>query len=167
MFKTNGELYFPANGENPTIHPYWMPQFFGNVIMVNGKVWPNLDVTQGWYRFRLLDGSNARFYTLSFSNKMPFTVIGTEGGYLMAPAPVTEITIAPGERAEIIVDFSNVPIGTKIILKNTAGAPFPANGPADPMTIGQIMQFTVAATSATPGAERAPIIPLPLHPTLS
>jgi FtsP/CotA-like multicopper oxidase with cupredoxin domain len=166
MFQTNGELYFPAAGDNPTIHPYWMPEFFGNVVMVNGKVWPNLNVTQGWYRFRLLDGSNARFYTLSFSNKMPFTVIGTEGGYLMAPVTANEITIAPGERADIVVDFSNVPVGTKIILKNTAGAPFPANGPADPMTIAQIMQFTVAAASATPGATE-PTIPALLNPTLN
>ena len=166
MFQTNGELFFPTTADNPTIHPYWMPEFFGNVIMVNGKVWPNLDVTQGWYRFRLLDGSNARFYTLSFSNKMPFTVIGTDGGYMIAPQTVSEITIAPGERLDILVDFTNVPVGTKIILKNTAGAPFPANGPADPMTIGQIMQFTIAATSATPGAT-APTIPAMLNPTLT
>jgi len=85
---------------------------------------------------------------------------------LIAPATVTELTMGPGERYDVIVDFSNVPIGTKIIMKNTAGAPFPANGPADPMTIGQIMQFTVAATSATPGAT-APVIPALLNPTLT
>ena len=45
----------PANGDNPNIHPYWLPEFFGDTIMVNGKVWPNLDVTRGWYRFRLLE----------------------------------------------------------------------------------------------------------------
>jgi len=165
-FYANGELWFPTVGINPTIHPYWMPEFFGNTIMVNGKVWPNLNVTQGWYRFHLLEGSNARFYTLSFSNKMPFTVIATEGGYLMAPATVTEITIGPGERYDILVDFSAVPVGTKIIMKNTARAPFPGGSPPDPQTVGQIMQFTVAATSATPGAA-APAIPAMLNPTLT
>jgi FtsP/CotA-like multicopper oxidase with cupredoxin domain len=164
-FKTNGELWFPTVGINPTIHPYWMPEFFGNTIMVNGKVWPNLDVTPGWYRFRVLDGSNARFYTLSFDNKMPFTVIGTEGGYLQQAVALNSITIAPGERADILVDFSAVPVGTKIVLTNTAKAPFPGGAPADPQTVGQIMQFTVKATSANPGAA-TPVLPAGLNPTL-
>jgi FtsP/CotA-like multicopper oxidase with cupredoxin domain len=164
-FKTNGELWFPTVGINPTIHPYWMPEFFGNTIMVNGKVWPNLNVTQGWYRFRVLDGSNARFYTLSFSNKMPFTVIGTEGGYLQQAVALNSITIAPGERADILVDFSAVPAGTKIIMTNTAKAPFPGGAPADPQTVGQIMQFTVKTNSANPGAAK-PVLPAGLNPTL-
>ena len=165
-FYANGELWFPTVGINPTTHPYWMPEFFGNTIMVNGKVWPNLDVTQGWYRFRVLDGSNARFYTLSFDNKMPFTVISTEGGYLQTAFTTTSITMGPGERYDILVDFSAVPIGTKIIMTNTAKAPFPNGATADPQTIGQIMQFTVAATSATPGAT-APTLPTSLNPTLT
>jgi FtsP/CotA-like multicopper oxidase with cupredoxin domain len=167
-FYATGELWFPTAGINPTIHPYWMPEFFGNTIMVNGKVWPNLDVTQGAYRFRILDGSNARFYTLSFSNKMPFTVIGTEGGYLQKPAVVTSLTIAPGERYDIIADFSAVPIGTKIIMTNTAKAPFPGGAPADPQTTGQVMQFTVTANttaSKNPGAT-TPVLPANLNPTL-
>ena len=165
-FYANGELWFPTVGINPTIHPYWMPEFFGNTIMVNGKVWPNLDVTPGWYRFHLLEGSNARFYTLSFSNKMPFTVIGSDSGYLMAPVVVTSLTMAPGERYDVLVDFSAVPVGTKIILTNTAKAPFPGGTPADPQTVGQIMQFTVTTTSATPGAT-TPTIPAMPNPTLT
>ena len=165
-FYTNGQLWFPTVGVNPTINPYWMPEFFGNTIMVNGKVWPNLNVTQGWYRFRVLDGSNARFYTLSFDNKMPFMVIGSDGGYLTTAATVKSLTIAPGERYDILVDFSAVPVGTKIIMKNTARAPFPGGAPADPQTVGQVMQFTVAPTSANPGST-APNLPLILNPTLS
>ncbi len=165
-FYANGELWFPTVGINPTIHPYWMPEFFGNTIMVNGKVWPNLNVTQGWYRFRLLDGSNARFYTLSFDNKMPFMVIGSDGGYLMTAATVTSLTISPGERYDLLVDFSAVPVGTKIILTNTAKAPFPGGAPADPSTVGQIMQFTVKSTSVTPGVS-APTLPAMLNPTLT
>jgi len=170
-FYANGELWFPTIGINPTIHPYWMPEFFGNTIMVNGKVWPNLDVTQGWYRFRILDGSNARFYTISLKDpttgaKLPFTVIGSDGGYLMQPTTVKELTIAPGERYDILVDFSAVPLGTKLIMTNTAKAPFPGGTLADPQTIGQIMQFTVKATSANPGAT-APVLPTTgLNPTL-
>jgi len=168
-FQTNGELWFPNVGINPTTaHPYWFPEFFGNTIMVNGRVWPNLDVTPGWYRFRLLDGSNARFYTLSFDNKMPFTVIGEDGGFLQAPATVTSITIAPGERADILVQFTAAMVNSKIILTNSAKAPFPNGAAADPQTTAQIMQFTVKpiGTAVTQGVATAPVFPVPLNPTL-
>jgi FtsP/CotA-like multicopper oxidase with cupredoxin domain len=66
-FNLDGTLWFPNVGINPTIHPYWFPEFFGNAIMVNGLVWPNMNVDQGQYMFRILDGSNARFYNLYFS----------------------------------------------------------------------------------------------------
>jgi FtsP/CotA-like multicopper oxidase with cupredoxin domain len=162
-FKLNGDFWFPEMGLNPTIHPYWMPEFFGDTIMVNGLVWPNMNVSQGTYRFRLLDGSNARFYKLSFDNKMPFTQIGSDGGYLMAPVTLPELTLAPGERADILVDFSKLPIGTKVILTNTAKAPTPRGTAANPQTTGQIMQFTVNAT----GGPAFPILPTPLNPTLT
>jgi len=162
-FYADGSLFFPSDGQNPTVHPYWRPEFFGNTIMVNGKVWPNMNVDKGLYRFRLLDGSNARFYTLSFSNGMPFTMIGIEGGYLRAPVTLTQLTIAPGERADILVDFSNVAPGTKIIMQNAANAPFPDGDPANPLTTGQIMQFTV-----TDNLGHAPVtLPTPLNPTLA
>ena len=161
-FNSDGSLWFPAEGINPDIHPYWFPEFFGNTIMVNGVVWPNLDVDQGQYRFRILDGSNARFYTLSLSNGMPFTMIGSDGGYLQAPATLTSLTIAPGERADILVDFSGLANGTKITLINTAPTPYPDGVPADPATTGQIMQFTV---TAAPG-EAPATLPTTLNPTL-
>jgi spore coat protein A len=160
-----GDFWFPTVGLNPTIHPYWMPEFFGNTIMVNGRVWPNMNVEPGTYRFRLLDGSNARFYTLSFSNKMGFTQIGTDGGYLKSAVPLTQLTIAPGERADILVDFSALPVGTKVILMNTAKAPFPKGTPADPQTTGQIIQFTVVPATATTPA--FPVLPATLNPTLA
>lgn len=148
IFKADGSLYFPVDGAtNPDVHPYWTPEFFGDTIMVNGLVWPNMDVSRAMYRLRLLDGSNARFYTLSFvtntNTLVPFTQIGTDGGYLKSSVTMTELTISPGERADIIIDFSTLAPGTKILLKNTANAPFPGGYPADPDTVGQIMQFTV------------------------
>ena len=167
-FQPNGEFYFPSVGINPE-HPYWLPEFFGDTIMVNGLVWPNMDVQKGWYRFRLLDGSNARFYTLSFSNRMSFWQIGSDGGYLKAPVQLQEMTIAPGERVDILVDFTNVPVGTKVVLKNTAKAPFPGGAPADRRTVGEVMQFTVVGTSGQP-----PFNPsidfqtiMPFNPTLT
>jgi len=161
-FKTDGSFYFDTVGINPE-HPYWMPEFFGNTIMVNGLVWPNMKVDQAQYRFRLLDGSNARFYSLSFSNGMPFTVIGSDGGYLMSPATVTKLTIAPGERYDVIVDFRGLPAGTKVIMTNTAKAPFPSGAAPNGRTVGQIMQFEVT------GVQGPVLTPLPavLNPTFN
>jgi len=148
-FYANGSFYFPSDGANPDIHPYWQPMFYGGVTMVNGKVWPNMNVDKGLYRFRLLDGSNALFYTLSFSNGMPFTMIGSDGGYLKAPVFMTQLTIAPAERADILVDFSNFTPGTKIILQNAAAGP--------------IMQFTV-----TDRLGHSPVtLPATLNPTFA
>ncbi len=167
-FNADGTMWFPTVGLNPDDHPYWMPEFFGDAIMVNGKVWPNLNVDQGQYRFRLLDGSNARFYTLSFrvpatGQRLPFVQIGSDGGYLRSPAPLTELTFAPGERADVLVDFSGLAAGTKVILDNKAKAPFPHGTPADPQTVGQIMQFTV---SGEPGPAPAVLPPI-LNPVLA
>ena len=153
-FKENGQFDFPSEGNVPDVHPYWQPEFFGDTIMVNGLVWPNMDVDQGTYRLRLLDGSNARFYTLSFVANpdtedevtLPFIQIGTDGGFMKEPVTITELTIAPGERADVLVDFSGLAPETKVLVKNTANAPFPGGSDennADPETTGQIMQFTV------------------------
>lgn len=168
-FKTNGEIWFPELGINPTIHPYWQPEFFGDTIMVNGRVWPNLDVTPGWYRFRIVDGSNARFYTLSFDKKMTFTVIGADGGYIQAPVLTNRYTIAPGERVDILVQFTQAMLNSKIILTNTAKAPFPNGATADPQTTGQVMQFTVKATGTaiTQGVSTILTLPTALNPTLA
>ncbi|HWQ31733.1 MAG TPA: multicopper oxidase [Blastocatellia bacterium] len=145
MFDVNGQLLYPRAGVNPTIHPFWMPEFFGDTIVVTGKVWPFLNVEPRKYRFRLLNGSNARFYNLSFSNGLPFFQIGTDGGYLSAPVKLTQLLLAPGERADVIVDFTGLKVGTNLLLLNDAKAPFPNGAPADPQTVGQIMQFRVVA----------------------
>ena len=133
----------------PAVHPYWRPAFAGNTIMVNGRVWPNLDVEPRQYRFRILDGSNTRFYNLAFSNGMPFLQIGTDGGYLPKPVRLTSLLISPAERADILVDFSQLAPGTQLTLTNTANAPYP-NGAAPDANTGQVMQFTVLDRPAVP-----------------
>ena len=156
-FLTDGSLYYPTEGSNPTIHPYWQQAFLGNTIIVNGKAWPNMNVKQGQYRFRILDGSNARFYQISFSNGMAFDQIGTDGGYLESPVRMTSKIIAPAERIDILVDFSNLPVGEKITLENFAGT----SDNAQPT--GQIMQFTVTDQNGfTPNT-----LPANLNPTLT
>lgn len=142
MFNTDGSFLFTNVGNIPEVHPYWNPEFFGDTIMVNGKVWPNLNVERHQYRFRVLNGSNARFYNLQMSNGMTFIQIGSDGGFLPKPVELTSLLIAPGERADILVDFSKLTPGTKVRLLNNANAPYPDGTPVDD-NVGQIMQFTV------------------------
>lgn len=145
-FNTDGSFDFPSEGINSDIHPYWQPEFFGNTIMVNGKTWPNLNVDRCQYRLRLLNGSNARFYELSFSNNMSFIQIGSDGGYLSKSVTLTSLLLAPAERADILVNFSSLPPMTKLILENHANAPFPNGDSPEPNTVGSIMQFTVGCS---------------------
>jgi spore coat protein A len=161
QFDTNGQLLFPdgfpagLNGPptNPSVHPFWIPEFFGDTIAVNGKSWPYLQVEPKRYRFRFVDGSNARFYNMAVFNLVtgtpgpPIWVIGTDGGLLDAPAQIAwpnRLLMAPGERYDTIVDFSGF-AGQTLTLVNNAKAPFPSGAPADPQTTGQIMQFRVAS----------------------
>ena len=158
-FLADGSLYYPTEGVNPTIHPYWQNFFLGNTIVVNGKAWPNMNVKQGQYRFRILDGSNSRFYQISFSNGMPFTLIGTDGGYVKTPVQLTSMLVAPAERMDILVDFSDVPAGQKIVLENFAGG---AESEEVAQTTGKIMQFTVTNEKGFKPNQ----LPLNLNPTL-
>jgi FtsP/CotA-like multicopper oxidase with cupredoxin domain len=158
MFLTDGQLWYPNVGVTQE-HPVWIPEFFGDVNLVNGKVWPYLNVEPRKYRFRILGGANARFYNLWLANRATgapgpaFHQIATDGGYLAAPVVLNDpldpaaprLLIAPGERAEVVIDFSAYAPGTEFILKNNAKAPFPNGAPADPKTVGQVMLFRVVA----------------------
>ncbi len=144
-FNLNGTLYY-----FPT--PAWVPEFFGDVAVINGKAWPNLNVEQAVYRFRILNGSEARFYNLSLSNGGLIYHIGTDSGLLNAPVPLTSLLIAPGERADILVDFTVAAVGSKIILQNNAVAPFPSGkrtNRAGGVPLPELMQFTVNAAAGT------------------
>lgn len=143
LFNTDGSLRFNDAGLNPQVHPYWVPGIIGDIIVVNGKAWPNMYADRCVYRFRLLNGSNTRFYHLKFSNGMKFTQIGSDGGYLKHPVVLSSLLLSPGERADILVDFSKIIPGTKLQVLNDANAPFPFGGPPHPDTVGQIMQFTI------------------------
>ena len=157
-FTSNGEFFFSTEASNSTVHPYWNPTFLGNTIMVNGKVWPNMDVKQGEYRLRILDGSNSRFYTLHFSNNMSFTQIGSDGGYLKTPVTLNSLRIAPAERVDLLVDFSKIASGEKIILQNLD----PSLTAEEKNTVGQIVQFKVNSEEGF-GSKS---LPTNLNPTL-
>ena len=93
-----------------------MTGYLGEQITVNGIFSPYANVSKGWQRFRILNGSTARVYSLAFSNGMPMHVIGSDGGLLKAPESVSGIMLAPGERADVLADFSSLSIGQEVFL---------------------------------------------------
>ena len=159
MFDNTGQLFLPSKTGDPWFgdpnEPLELPydpsivaEFFGDFILVNGQVWPYLSVEPRPYRLRLLNGSDSRFYILRFEGDLEFIQIATDDGLLPQAVALTELIIAPGERAEIIVDFNEVGSGNNILLKNYGpDEPFKGKSagqePADPLTTGQIMQFRI------------------------
>lgn len=122
IFKVDGQLDYPVSGDAATP---WVSEFYGNAILLNGKLFPFLEVAPTRYRFRIFNTSNAGFYTLSFSKdgrslvpgSEPFFVIGSDQGLLPAPVPMKSLPITPGERADLIVDFS-AHAGEQLFLKH-------------------------------------------------
>lgn len=92
--------------------------FFGDTQLVNGAPQPYLQVGTRKVRLRVLNGSNARYYQLQLSNGQAMTEIGNEGGFFSAPLQMRSITLAPAERADIVIDFSSVPVGSSVTLQN-------------------------------------------------
>jgi FtsP/CotA-like multicopper oxidase with cupredoxin domain len=185
MFDKNGQLYFPAGNPftpNPD-HPFWVPEFTGDVLAVNGHVWPYLNVEPKRYRFLVINGSNARTYEMFLSNAVTkakgpaLWQIGTDGGFLDHPVKIDpnapgsqlqKLIMMPGERADFIVDFAGLAPGTQLILRNVAKTPYPAGDTVDGTTLGRVMQIRVVAgggtdtsyNPATGGALRTPMVRL-------
>jgi len=121
LLTRDAQLLYPVSPDR--LSP-WIPELMGNAILVNGKLFPYLEVEPRRYRFRVLNASNARFYHLSLvdsasTSNVPFHQIGTDQGLLPAPVPLTRLQISPGERADLVVDFTEHR-GAQLVLKNDA-----------------------------------------------
>ena len=147
QFDANGQLFMPS-GYEPEVDelpsppfaeskpietfpggPSILAEFFGDYILVNGKAWPYLEVEPRKYRFRLLNGSDSRFYILQFgSQSKEFFQIGTDNGLLPRPVTLTRLLIAPGERADLVVDFTGMAQNTSVVLQNYGPADEPFKG---------------------------------------
>jgi bilirubin oxidase len=153
LFYPNSRALFPIDKYGgpyipvTDVSPIWNPAFFAKTIVVNGRTWPVLPVQRRRYRFRFLNGCNTRTLVLSMGNGLPFWQIGSDGGFLPSPVELPQLLMMPAERADVIVDFTDVPTGTEIILNNVGpDGPFRGigQGPqADPNTTGQVMKFVV------------------------
>ena len=162
-FAADGTLLYPLP-KNGT-HPMWMSEFFGENICVNGKVAPFLEVEPRKYRFRLVNGSNSRFYHLTLvpssadgkaigkpSGAPPFHQIGTDGGLLPRPLSLRYLMVAPGERFDLVIDFSEHP-GMSFALVNDAPAPYVRGGqlvPSDVMLFQVTKPLAGQDTSSLP-----------------
>jgi len=153
-FNPDGSLFYNAQLEDA---------FKGDKVVVNGKVWPYLNVDQGKYRFRILNGSQSREYSLRLENitdpgnDPDFTLVGTDLGLIDAPVNLGNSigTQAPAERMDVVIDFEGFPAGTEIILRNDEQTP--------PL-LPNIMKFVVTANAGYQGAiapTLRPVTPMP------
>jgi spore coat protein A len=147
-------VYSPTfdDGQRPP-PDWWAPELFGDLPVVNGVIYPYLQVEPRRYRLRVLNGANARFFNLYFNlAKNPWDIpalvgfhqIGGDGGFLPAPAALNKLLLAPGERADVIVDFSALE-GKTVTLSNDAPAPYPDWDRIKPhhSALNELMQFRV------------------------
>jgi spore coat protein A, manganese oxidase len=151
-FDEDGALLYPAlDGEfrdQPGVMQAYGGGVLGDIILVNGAPWPELEVSRCRYRFRILNASNARRYVLQLAprgrdgaelgsdelrGESQFVQIGTDGGLLERPWSRAEIALASGERADVLIDFAAYPVGATVVLANVVG-----DGSA-----GQVMRFRV------------------------
>jgi FtsP/CotA-like multicopper oxidase with cupredoxin domain len=198
-FNSDGSLFYPNAREffdgisGPYIppegafSPIWQPEFFGNMIMVNGNTWPYQKVERRRYRFRFLNGCQSRFLDLDFSGipGVQVWIIGNEGGFLAAPFNLTanngnRLLMGLAERADVIVDFSQVPVGQHVLCNVGPDEPFKgfnpdgslsdgeggALDPADPDGTGQVMAFKVVPAKAIDPTTPPQYLALPASPAL-
>jgi spore coat protein A len=176
-FNADGSLFYPDTREffdefagpyvpDSPVSPTWNPEFFGNMMVVNGFTWPYLEVEPRRYRFRLLNGCNSRFLILQFEHPgVDVWQIGAEGGFLPEPVRLNDhpypgstgggatVLMGLAERADLIVDFSAAADTSFRLLNLGPDEPFGGGvieadfDPADPDSTGQVMEFRVSATA--------------------
>lgn len=149
-FTADGQLYYAISGDPE--HP-WIPEFSADGLLINGKIRPYLELEPRLYRFRVLNVANSRFYRLGLSDGSPMTQIGSDQGFLAAPAQLQNFTLAPAERADLLIDFSHA--AGKTLHLNNGGI--------------DLMQFRVGTSAQNASSYSIPktIRPIPRTPESS
>ncbi|MPY98713.1 MAG: multicopper oxidase domain-containing protein [Actinophytocola sp.] len=157
-FAEDGSFRYPALDpslrDTPGVRDDYMEGVAGDVILVNGAPWPELEVDAARYRLRILNASNARRYRLALNPEGEFVQVGSDAGLLAAPVPHDRLDIAPAERFEVVVDFAQYPVGTRVVLRNELGGG----------ATSDVMRFVVARKAADDSAvprSLAEVAPLP------
>src|SRR5690606_27674669 len=124
-FEEDGSFRYPSLDPSllvrPGVEEAVMEGVQGDVILVNGAPWPVLEVDTARYRLRLLNASNARRYRLELTGGARFTQVGSAPGLLAEPREHSSLWIAPGERFDVVVDFSEPAPGSEVTMVNTLG----------------------------------------------
>ena len=161
-------VYSPTHEDGVELAPgVWGPEFFGNLPVVNGAIYPYLEVEPRRYRFRVLNGANSRFFNLYLNlaarptdipSLVSFHQIGTDGGFLQSPVELKKLLLAPAERADLVVDFSGLE-GKTLTLSNDAAAPYPGWGMLYPnrVPLYELMQFRVTLPKSSNQTTSVPV----------
>ena len=153
------------NADHTLCYTHAAPEFFGDLPVVNGTIAPFQQVEPRRYTFTFINGSDSRFYHLSLqqtggatgASAPPMTVVGSDSGYVLHPAKVSDLLIAPGERYKMVVDFTGH-AGQNWVLANDAATPFP-DGDDSVAKIPQLMSFQVnSPLSSTDRSSVPPVI---------
>ena len=167
-FNASGQLYYATSGDPD--HP-WIPEFSADGLLINGKLRPYLAVEPRLYRFRALNVANSRFYRLNLSDNSPITQIGSDQGFLAAPIQLPSITLAPAERADILIDFTHA-AGKTLHLSNGSidlmQFRVTANNTTSPIATTSRAPASPVATKLTAAISPAAVNPtgsIPAHPT--
>ena len=203
MFKDNGELFYPAFpgdpfyedfiigeeaelplGQFPGGGPTGLAEFFGDHMVVNGMIWPKMDVEPRNYRLRFLNGCDSRFLAVQFfevppgatdftvaTGPLPFDVIGSDQGLASNPTTVDTLLMETGSRYDLIFDFKTVTWGNRVIMKNIGGdEPFGGDIPG-PQVFGEtdrimafdaVLPLDAAVPDVSPtGINFGPVVPAP------
>jgi FtsP/CotA-like multicopper oxidase with cupredoxin domain len=152
QLNADGSLLYPVAPSGPTgTNGPWIGEYFGTLMLVNGKVWPYLNVEPALYRFRVLNGCNARILNIGISTpngskSVPMTIIGAEGGLLpLKPTATNRLVMAPAERLDVICDFRQF-TGQTLIMKNTNLPTGVVSSPGP--TLKTVMQINVGNTAS-------------------
>ncbi|OMO88072.1 Multicopper oxidase, type 1 [Corchorus olitorius] len=140
-FLVDGSIYMSSTGNNPSIHPQWQPEYFGDAIIVNGKAWPKMVVRRRKYRFRIINASNARFFRFFFTNGLEFIHVAADSAYLGKPVVANETLVAPSEIVDVVIDFLKSKTD-EAILGNDAAYPYPPGDPVNESN-GKVMKFII------------------------
>ncbi|WP_053666227.1 multicopper oxidase family protein [Streptomyces sp. MMG1121] len=128
-----------------------------NTLLVNGAPYPYFEVAARKYRLRFANTSNMRFFELRLADGGDLIQIGSDGGLLPSPNTTKSVYLSSGERADVVIDFSRYPVGTQVVLENTAG-----RGPVE--QVGQVMRFDVTRTADDPSSVPSVLRTLPALP---